>query len=46
VAACRSCNERKGGRTPEEAGMRLLAPVRSARYILLERFRELVGDVA
>lgn len=24
VAACRTCNERKGGRTPEEAGMPLL----------------------
>lgn len=26
VVACRSCNSRKGGRTPEEAGMVLLAP--------------------
>lgn len=25
VSACRSCNTRKGGRTPEEAGMPLLA---------------------
>lgn len=24
VAACRTCNERKGGRTPEQAGMRLM----------------------
>ena len=24
VAACRTCNERKGGRTPQEAGMRLM----------------------
>ncbi len=26
VPACRSCNSRKGNRTPEEAGMRLLKP--------------------
>lgn len=25
VIACRSCNSRKGGRTPEQAGMRLMA---------------------
>jgi len=25
VVACRSCNSRKGGRTPQEAGMELLA---------------------
>lgn len=24
VAACRDCNERKGGRTPQQAGMRLM----------------------
>jgi hypothetical protein len=24
VAACRSCNEKKGGRTPEKAGMKLM----------------------
>lgn len=26
VSACRSCNHRKGGRTPEEARMRLIRP--------------------
>lgn len=28
VAACRACNLKKGDRTPEEAGMRLLRPPR------------------
>ena len=28
VTCCVSCNRRKGGRTPEEAGMRLVAPPR------------------
>ncbi len=26
VAACKSCNQRKSGRTPDQAGMRLLRP--------------------
>lgn len=41
VVCCMACNQRKGGRTPEQAGMRLLAvPVRprtlkgTARYTL------------
>jgi len=29
VPACRSCNSRKGDRTPEEAGMKLLVGVKS-----------------
>jgi len=33
VTACRRCNERKGGRTPEEAGMRLVyVPYRPNRF--------------
>lgn len=28
VAACRRCNTRKGGRTPDEAGLRLVRPPR------------------
>ncbi|WP_307816534.1 HNH endonuclease [Nocardioides limicola] len=39
VAACRHCNERKGNRTPEEAGMRLKAPAyhpTKARLITLQ----------
>lgn len=33
VAACRRCNQRKGSRTPEEAGMRLLSRPRRPRYL-------------
>lgn len=37
VAACASCNHRKGGKTPEEVGMRLLhppfEPSHSAMYV-------------
>lgn len=42
VASCRPCNQRKGARTPAEAGMELKAPVRSPRFHLLARFQELV----
>ncbi len=31
VAACRACNLKKGDRTPEEAGMRLLKPPRAPK---------------
>ncbi|WP_117237516.1 HNH endonuclease [Thermus sediminis] len=34
VAACRACNLRKGDRTPEEAGMRLLRPPKPPRIPL------------
>lgn len=42
VAACSPCNQRKGGRTPAEAGMKLITPVRSPRYHLMEKFHALV----
>lgn len=32
VSACKGCNRRKGGRTPEEAGMKLLHPPRTPRH--------------
>jgi 5-methylcytosine-specific restriction endonuclease McrA len=32
VSACKNCNRRKGGRTPEEAGMRLLCPPSTPRH--------------
>lgn len=32
VSACKSCNRRKGGRTPEEAGMRLLRRPATPRH--------------
>ena len=46
VACCRSCNQKKGGRTPAEAGMKLLASVRSPRFHLMERFQTLVRGAA
>lgn len=33
VTACRDCNHRKGGRTPEEAGMTLLTIPRQPQYV-------------
>ena len=42
VAACKVCNSTKGGRTPKEAGMVLLGPVRSPKYHLLEKFNRLM----
>jgi 5-methylcytosine-specific restriction endonuclease McrA len=35
VAACQTCNRRKGGRRPEEAGMRLLDAPAPPRYLAL-----------
>lgn len=37
VACCQKCNSTKGGRTPEQAGMKLKAPVKSQRAILMDR---------
>ncbi|NNJ09677.1 HNH endonuclease [Chloroflexales bacterium ZM16-3] len=33
VTACRECNHRKGGRTPDQANMLLLAPPRQPQYL-------------
>ncbi|HDN80012.1 MAG: HNH endonuclease [Chloroflexi bacterium] len=33
VTACKTCNQRKGSRTPQEAGMRLLSKPTRPRYI-------------
>ncbi len=33
VTACKACNHRKGARTPEEAGMRLMSKPSRPRYI-------------
>jgi hypothetical protein len=46
VACCKGCNTRKGGRTPDQAGMKLKAPVRSPRFHLLEKFNALVARSA
>lgn len=41
VAACRECNHRKGGRTPEEAGMELLTVPRQPQYVAFALLGEL-----
>lgn len=41
VACCQECNARKGGRTPEQAGMQLKGTIKSQRALLLERFHAL-----
>ena len=40
VAACGSCNRRKGGRTPDEARMPLLHEPRRPRYLALTLLEE------
>lgn len=48
VAACKSCNARKGGRTPEQAGMPLLAVPYApnwAEYLLLTNRRILADQM-
>ena len=45
VGCCRACNERKGGRTPEQAGMTLKGPVRSPKAILLDKLQALTASV-
>lgn len=41
VCACRACNQKKGGRTPEQAGMVLLRKIVSPRFMLFQRFEKL-----
>lgn len=41
VAACRECNHRKGGRTPEEANMTLLTRPRQPQYVAFALLGEL-----
>jgi 5-methylcytosine-specific restriction endonuclease McrA len=41
VTACRDCNHRKGGRTPEEAGMTLLTIPRQPQYVAFALLGEL-----
>jgi 5-methylcytosine-specific restriction endonuclease McrA len=41
VAACRDCNHRKGGRTPEEAHMVLLSKPRQPQYVAFALLGEL-----
>lgn len=42
VACCLHCNQHKGGRTPDQAGMVLKAVPKGPRAHLFERFQELV----
>ncbi len=49
LSACRACNTRKGGRTPEEAGMPLLAVPfvpNYAEYLVLSNRRILADQMA
>jgi 5-methylcytosine-specific restriction endonuclease McrA len=41
VTACRDCNHRKGGRTPEEANMMLTARPRQPQYVAFALLGEL-----
>jgi hypothetical protein len=41
VACCFKCNQKKADRTPDEAGMPLIQPVRSFRWNLMEKFHVL-----
>lgn len=43
VACCLTCNQKKAGRTPEQAGMKLKHPVRSPRFHLMQRFAQAVA---
>ena len=46
VGCCPSCNARKGGRTPAQANMKLKRPVRSPKWMLFERFYQIVGKTS
>ncbi len=35
VVACRSCNQKKGNRTPKEAQMQIMRPAQRPRYVAL-----------
>jgi 5-methylcytosine-specific restriction endonuclease McrA len=41
VAACRDCNHRKGGRTPDEANMTLMSKPRQPQYVAFALLGEL-----
>ena len=44
VGCCMTCNQLKGGRTPEQAGMVLKRAVRSPKFHLMERFAALTAS--
>jgi hypothetical protein len=44
VACCLPCNQGKGGRTPQEAGMVLKKVPKGPRALLFERFEQIIRD--
>ncbi len=46
VAACLPCNQQKGGRTPEQAGMSLKRIPRGPRAHLFERFEAILKEAS
>jgi hypothetical protein len=46
VAACLPCNQLKGGRTPDQAGMRLKRIPRGPRAHLFERFEAILKEAS
>ena len=46
VGACLQCNQLKGGRTPEQAGMRLKRVPRGPRAHLFERFERILKEAS
>jgi len=46
VAACLSCNQKKGGRTPDQAGMRLKWIPKGLRAHLFERFEMILKEAS
>jgi hypothetical protein len=44
VACCLPCNQAKGGRTPEQAGMKLKKSPKGPRAHLFERFEEIIRE--
>jgi hypothetical protein len=46
VACCLPCNQKKGGRTPDQAGMKLKATPKGPRAHLFERFETLVREAS
>ena len=46
VGCCLACNQRKGGRTPEQAGMQLKRVPKGPRAHLFERFEDLLKKAA
>lgn len=44
VGACFECNQKKGNRTPEQAGMKLRGPIKHAKHLLYEEFHREVEE--